>query len=165
MTTFGHSLNVAFLAVVLGSGPLFAQSHPPRFGLGVNYGGAQLDWRPSQKWMFEARAQTGSDQGTSGTSHSTVVGTRAYRFLGRERLVVPLMGLQLAIVQTDQDNSTYKASGPSAGLFAGLAFKLNNHLRLLIDMGPYVIALSEKRTHADTTEVDLVADAAVIVFF
>jgi hypothetical protein len=115
--------------------------------------------------MFEARAQTGSDQGTRGTSHSTVVGMRTYRFLGRERLMVPLMGLQLAFVQTDQDNSSYQASGPAAGLFAGLAFKLNNHLRLMLDMGPYVVMLSEKRTHADKTEVDLVADAAVIVFF
>ena len=154
------------LIPLLGCAPLFSQttilSH---IGVGLNYGGGQLDWRSSSKWMFELRAQEGSDKDNGLETRSSLAGLRIYRFLHDEKSFTPLFGWEMAAVRANQKTTSYDASGFSTGLFGGLGLKLARPLLLELDAGPYVIQLKEKRTKADKTSIDLVGDASLIFFF
>lgn len=159
----------SFLLIYIGGIGLpfvYCQETPSdrHLGVGVNYGGGQLDLRTSPRWMFELRAQQGKDTASIETK-STVAGIRIYRFFPRVKSPSPYLGLELAHVEAQQSSTNYKADGISGGLFAGLEFRLASRLLLCADMGPYMISLREQSTKADRSEVDFVGDTALIFFF
>ncbi len=160
-----HVRRLFLATLLLGGCPLYSQDIR-HFGIGINYGGAQIDWRVTPKWMFETRAQFGSDHSNENVeTTSSIVGLRTYRLFPTANRFLPFCGLEAAAIGTKQKNTNYSADGISAGAFFGLGTKLSTHFVLNVDAGPYFIQLKEKRTHADKTEVDLVGDAALIFFF
>lgn len=121
-----HLTSWVLFFAILAAPHLANGSEPPRrFGLGLNYGGAQIDWRMSPKWMFEFRAQKGKATADNLETKSDVTGIRAYHLFLRRKSPSPYLGLQLAGVNAKQNNTRYKADGMAAGAFGGLAFHLS----------------------------------------
>jgi hypothetical protein len=149
----------------LGCTPAFAQEDVRHLGIGLNYGGAQIDWRSSPRWMFELRGQKGKDTSNDLETRSKVVGVRVYRFLRGIKSPSPYFGFEGAYVEAKQDVSDYRASGGSMGAFGGLGFLITPHFFLGFDIGPYFISLKEKTTKAGTSEVDFVGDTSLTYFF
>lgn len=162
------SLNITFFFSfwILIANPCFTQAAPniSHFGLGLNYGGVQLDWRPNLRWMFEVRGQQGSDTAEIKTT-SSVIGARAYRYLRAEKRISPYFGMELAHVKAKQKETSWSGSGISLAGFGGISLKLSSRFTMEFDMGPYLVSLNEKSTNAVQTEVDFVGDAALIFFF
>jgi hypothetical protein len=163
-----------FLKICLGTALVWAASSPiraseeaapRRLGVGVNVAGAQVDWRPSEKWMYEARAQAGSGTVDSYASRSIVAGLRLYRFYHTTSVFSPYLGTQGSFIRATQTNGPYRASGASLGLFGGVLLKLGGRLAFAVDAGPYAIILKEKSTNTDQSKVDFVGDSALIFFF
>lgn len=151
------------LALVLMGAPARAVDRPYRVAAGVNVGGGQVDWRLNPGWMLEARAQGGTENGAEKTN-SLLYGLRGYRFfhVGRPSF---FGGLELAHTQAKRNSAAYRAEGMAAGAFVGAEFRLLSHLYFLMDAGPYVISMSERRTGLSDTSLDFVADLALVVGF
>jgi hypothetical protein len=156
-----------FLSLFLSAAtPLLAKgsSSSPRFGVGVNIKGGQLDWRPSPQWMLELRHQQDSVSDPVATK-SSVTGMRGYRLFRAEAPTFFLTGLEVAAVEASQKNTPYQASGFSGGAFIGLGRELGRHFVFTVDAGPYWVQLKETRTDLSSSHVDFVGDAAVLFMF
>ncbi len=156
---------LAILALVLTGVPTSATAAAPaRFGVGVNYKGGQVDWRPSPRFMFEVRYQRDSTSDPTPTSAS-LVGARAYRLFRPERPLFFLSGIELARITAKQNDAGDRATGFATGAFLGIGQTLGRRFLLTLDMGPYLVDLRGTGTAEGSSELQFIADAAFVFFF
>ena len=140
-----------------------AQARPHRWGLGINYTGAQLRYSRNRRWMWEGRYQQGKASSDYGRVTAQVFGFRGYRnFWGRRGW--PLYaGSELAYVTAKTNSSAYATKGFAAGAFGGVEYYVGKRLSVNADIGPYVITLREKQTDLTQTTLDFVLNTALVV--
>lgn len=96
---------------------------------------------------------------------SSVIGLRGYRLFHSEKSLFFLSGLEAALVDAQQDNTTYDAHGLAGGAFVGLGEKLGRHFMLMMDVGPYWVQLREQGSNSDSSELHFIGDASLLFMF
>jgi hypothetical protein len=178
MTAFRFVLGVSLLtACLVTPARAFDDDDPPyrrltvpdetvahRLGLGIAYLGAQARWRLSSRWSVEGRYQRGSASSQYGKVIAQAYGLRAYRFYHAEGRLPLYWGLEAAYSSAKPETSTYATRGPAGGAFGGLEYRIGRRFAVDLDIGPYVIALKEKKTGMSQTNLDFVVNTAAMVF-
>ena len=142
------------------SGPVLPRE---RLSLGVNYTGAQIRWNLSPRWAMEGRYQGGTASSNAGDVTASVFGVRGYRFSHPERRIPLYLGSEIAYAKAEPVSSNYKVRGVAAGLFAGMEYRVAKRIAFDIDLGPYVLSLTETHTHTSSTSLDFIVNTALLV--
>ncbi len=148
-----------FLTAAAGVGQA-ADPKPHRWGLGVNYTGAHLNYRYGRQ-MLEARWQTGREGTGDEKITSHIAGLRWYRFLNPKSKQRFYFGFEADHSQSVQETGTLKVSGILLGGFMGLERDMGRRFSVGADVGPYLFAFEEKNTRASSTELEFVANTHV----
>jgi hypothetical protein len=137
-----------------------------RWAVGANYGGGQLDWRPTPRWAFEFRAQAGHAAADFEVRGETA-GARIYRYFLVNRNPQFYAGLEAdSVSAAGRDvGAPLRARGVAAGAFMGLEVFWTRRLSFGFDIGPYFLSLKESQTGVSHSQIDFVADACVKVHF
>jgi len=145
--------------LTLPDGPIVSRQ---RLSLGINFAGAQARWNFSTRWAMEGRYQQGQASSDYGDVKAQVFGLRFYRFIHPERRLPLYWGSEMAYVTAKPESSAYKANGVAMGVFAGMQVHLTRRIFMDMDLGPYVISLTETHTHASATTLDFVLNTALV---
>ncbi len=134
-----------------------------RLSLGVNYTGAQLRWNISSRWAAEGRYQQGKASSNYGDVTARVFGLRGYRFIRSESRFPLYWGSEIAYTTAKPETSNYKTNGLALGAFGGMQYHVTRRISLDVDLGPYVISLTETQTRTSSTNLDFVLNTALLV--
>ncbi len=134
-----------------------------RMALGINYTGAQFRWNFRSRWAVEGRYQQGSATSDYGNVKSKVFGVRAYRFFRTERRFPLYIAPEIARATATPERSDYRVDGFAAGVAGGMEYHVTPRISLDVDIGPYVIALHEKKTQVSQSSLDFVLNTALLV--
>lgn len=134
-----------------------------RWGLGVNYLGAQLRYYFSSRWALEGRYQQGKASSDAGDVKAQVYGLRLYRYFHPERRFVLYWAGEGDRAAAKSETGGYKVEGFTIGAVGGFEFKVASRVGLAIDLGPYVISLKERQTQLSETNLDFVLNTALVV--
>ena len=145
--------------------PLSSDSPVPhdRLAIGINYTGAQIRFGLTSRWALEGRYQQGSASSNYGDVKAQVFGLRGYRFRHPENRFTFYWGAEGAYATATPESSYYKVNGLALGGFGGLEYHVARRVSIDMDLGPYIIALTEKHTHTSSTNLDFVLNTALLV--
>ncbi len=145
--------------------PLSPESFVPydRLAVGVNYQGGQLRMGLTPRWALEGRFQEGTSTSNYGDVTAHVFGLRAYRFRHPENRFSFYWGMEGAYATAKPASSNYRVNGMAFGGFGGMEYHVARRISIDMDLGPYVISLTEKQTHTSSTNVDFVLNSALLV--
>ncbi len=134
-----------------------------RWGVGVNYTGAQIRYNLSSHWAAEGRYQQGKASSNYGDVTSRVFGLRGYRTPHPEKHLPFYYGGELAYARAEPETSVYKTVGFATGAFGGFEYHLTRRMSLTLDLGPYIIALTETHTHTQATNLDFILNTTFLL--
>lgn len=137
-----------------------------KLALGATYGGAQIHWGFAKKWALEARGLKGEQTSTEGTLTSTVYSLRGYRYFRAPSRLRFYMGLEGASTHSKSNGfNAYETTGFAAGGFGGSEIYLMRRLSVGVDVGPYLISSSVRRTDTAESEFSIVINAYLNFYF
>jgi hypothetical protein len=143
-------------------------AEPMRLAVGVNDLGGQLRFHFTPRWAVEGRFLTGSASSGDGNIKATVLGLRGYRFYQEHHRCRFYLGLEADHAATKLSSSKANnasgfgnTQGVDAGGFAGLEYRLPKRVSIDLDMGPYLINLSDKNSNVSDSAWDFVVNIAV----
>ena len=149
------------LACLFQSLPLHGESFKENFSAGIAYEGVLIHYGLNARWAAELRYLRDTSNSDSGKLLTELYSLRGYRYFQRSGRLRLYLGSELGLIQSWASNAGAQASGQALGAFAGSEYHLSQRVSLSFDMGPAIIAATEKTTHTRDAGLDFVVNSAL----
>ncbi|MEK7388221.1 MAG: hypothetical protein AAB036_00835 [Elusimicrobiota bacterium] len=127
---------------------------PGTLGLSLNVPGIGVRYFLTERYSFEAKAQT--------SKNTVVAGLRTYRYF-QSRYFLPYMGMEADFINFKGDVT--KGTGMAFGLFAGGEHFFARRLSTQFDCGPALIHLSNQASRVSVDTIEIVMNLSVNFYF